>query len=48
MESFLELIKYIEDGDFKTVIIDNAECYSLNLTGIFSHPGLAATLEEKI
>ncbi|MDY0201296.1 MAG: hypothetical protein RBR40_09940 [Tenuifilaceae bacterium] len=39
VESFLELIEYIEEGDFKTVIIDNAECYSLNPAGTFSYPG---------
>ena len=39
VESFLELIEYIEDYCFKTVIIDNMECYSLNPTGTFSYPG---------
>lgn len=39
VESFLELIEYIEEGGFKTVIIDNAECYSLNPNGTFSYPG---------
>ncbi len=39
VESFIELIEYIEDGEFTTVIIADVEHYSLSPAGNFSYPG---------
>jgi hypothetical protein len=39
VDSFIELIEHIEDGEFTTVIIDDVEHYSLSPAGTFSYPG---------